>query len=102
MIYNLPRAKKKGETWILNETLPTPDSNLFFRVNFVSNNQPYTAIDWDPDVTNYSYTNSSGPSFDRTVYIPTGWIDSSYRTITLAEPATGDLLTWLQANAVKQ
>lgn len=90
------------ETWVLNETLPTPDSSFSFSINFVSNNHPYTAIAWDPDVTNYEYMNSSGTDISRTVYIPTGWIDSSYRTITLAEPATGDLLTWLQANAVKQ
>ena len=32
----------------------------------------------------------------------TFWINEAYRTITLAEPATGDLLTWLQSNAVKQ
>lgn len=31
-----------------------------------------------------------------------GWIDQAYRTITLKEPATGELLTWLQNNAVKQ
>ena len=90
------------ETWVLNETLPTPDSSFLFSINFVSNNHPYTAISWDPDVTNYEYMNSSGTYVGRTVYIPTGWIDSSYRTITLAEPATGDLLTWLQSNAVTQ
>ena len=91
------------ETWVLNETLPTPDSVLFFSVNFVSNNHPYTAISWDPDVTNYNYKepSSKGGGF-QTVYIPTGWIDSAYRTITLEQPATGDLLTWLQKNAVKQ
>lgn len=32
----------------------------------------------------------------------TSWENSAYRTITLASPATGDLLTWLQKNAVKQ
>lgn len=32
----------------------------------------------------------------------TGWKDDAYRTIILDKPATGDLLTWLQANAVKQ
>lgn len=31
-----------------------------------------------------------------------GWIDQAYRTITLAEPATGELLTWLQKNATKK
>lgn len=30
------------------------------------------------------------------------WTNSAYRTITLEQPATGDLLTWLQSNAVKQ
>lgn len=30
------------------------------------------------------------------------WRDDAYRTITLAEPATGETLTWLQNNAVKQ
>jgi len=33
---------------------------------------------------------------------PPTWEDEAYRTIILDEPATGDLLTWLQANAVKQ
>lgn len=32
----------------------------------------------------------------------TSWTNEAYRTITLASPATGDLLTWLQKNAVKQ
>lgn len=31
-----------------------------------------------------------------------GWTDAAYRTITLEQPATGDLFTWLQKNAVKQ
>lgn len=32
----------------------------------------------------------------------TGWTDPAYRTITLAEPATGAFLEWLQKYAVKQ
>ena len=31
-----------------------------------------------------------------------GWVDQKYRTIKFLEPPTGDLLKWLQANAVKQ
>lgn len=87
----------------MNETLPTPDSSFSFSINFVSNNHSYTAIEWDSDVTNYAYKKplSTGGGF-QTVYIPIGWIDSAYRTITLAEPATGEFLTWLQKNAVKQ
>ena len=34
--------------------------------------------------------------------VESGWIDQAYRTITLTEPATGEFLTWLQKNAVKQ
>lgn len=30
------------------------------------------------------------------------WYNAAYRTITFSTPATGNLLTWLQANAVKQ
>lgn len=33
--------------------------------------------------------------------IPRVLFNSIYRQITLAEPATGDLLTWLEANAVR-
>ena len=33
---------------------------------------------------------------------PSTWVDQKYRTITFLEPPTGDLLKWLQANAVKQ
>ena len=91
------------ETWVLNETLPTPDSYFSFSINFVSNNHSYTAIIGDSDVTSYAYGKpSSEGGGAQTVYSVIGWIDSAYRTITLAEPATGDLLTWLQKNAVKQ
>lgn len=30
-----------------------------------------------------------------------GWLNTNYRQITLAKPATGDLLTWLEDNAVR-
>lgn len=91
------------ETWVLNETLPTPDSDFSFSINFVSNNHSYTAINWNSDVTNYAYEKpSSEGGGGQTVYSVIGWIDSAYRTITLEQPATGDLLTWLQSNAVKQ
>ncbi len=30
------------------------------------------------------------------------WINQAYRTITFDEEPTGDLLAWLQVNAVKQ
>ena len=30
-----------------------------------------------------------------------GWLNTNYRQITLEKPATGELLTWLEANAVR-
>lgn len=33
---------------------------------------------------------------------PATWTNEAYRTITFDEEPTGDLLTWLQANAVQQ
>ena len=35
-------------------------------------------------------------------YSTKGWVNNAYRTSTFSEPPTGDLLTWLQANAVQQ
>ena len=118
MIYNLPRAKKKGETWVINET-PIITSGYYFDGNCSITREgvtyPFTRL----EITN---TVKSGQSIfyvgiqdklvdsgTSTVYAVksmyvsfTGWLDSAYRTVTFFEPPTGDLLTWLQSNAIKQ
>ena len=48
------------------------------------------------------YLNENGATKVWSSQIGVGWTNSAYRTITLGQPATGDLLTWLQRNAVKQ
>lgn len=50
------------------------------------------------------YVNENGSTkvWGSALYGGNGWVNSAYRTITLNEPATGDLLTWLQTNATKQ
>lgn len=53
---------------------------------YKKNNNEYVEV-WRSDMLGGSFT---------------GWKDDAYRTIILDKPATGDLLTWLQANAVKQ
>ena len=109
MIYNLPRKKKAaGETWVINET-PTikNDTELSFTHSFISNSESFNSLQvggkrpWGTD---------QGVKYDSTyVYYVTedlfhsaGWTNAAYRTITLTSPATGDFLTWLEANAVKQ
>lgn len=48
------------------------------------------------DATGFIY------AIDSIVAYFTGWRSESCRTLTFLEPPTGELLAWLQANAVKQ
>ena len=88
-----------GETWLLNDivdgrTLQTT------KVDFTSNNTSYSYI-----VTKkgyIAYSNSEEWNDTNMVYDTASWTNSAYRTITFETAPTGDLLTWLQANATKQ
>ena len=107
-----------GETWVINETPQISgivDEGDFtnFNLGFRSNNETFIDITFifrDQDIgfqINYG-TDSDGitvyNNYDDT-YNPTNvWTNEAYRTIifSASTPPTGDLLTWLQANAVKQ
>lgn len=86
-----------GETWVLNETVDIPTQS--FTVDFVSNGQNFKTI--KKVGTQIYYDNVQ-------VYVkntPDGiqWVSGEvYRALTFATASTGDLLTWLQANATKQ
>lgn len=89
------------ETWLLNETLSgTLGSNVEpIVINFESNGTNYVSL--FKDTRRLYYSRASGkptPVYDDLG----GWDNLAYRTITFATPPTGDLLTWLQANGVKQ
>jgi len=92
------------ETWIFNAT---PDITVEheFTVSFTMGGQECGEIKVGPEGTmmfepgiSYSKTNPWYP-FD--VYDEAGWVDQSYRVITFPSAPTGDLLTYLQANAKK-
>lgn len=96
-------------------TLPSGDSQGFttFYIKFISNNTSFVKIQtWNKVLGSthiknvyYQDDNDSSTAGDVTVYTSgEGWATSGsvYRTIQLLEPATGDLLTWLRANATKQ
>ena len=52
---------------------------------------------------NYYVLTEEGGSQPYEVYInPYGWNNEAYRTVTFEEEPTGDLLTWLEENAVLQ
>nr|DAI55031.1 MAG TPA: hypothetical protein [Caudoviricetes sp.] len=98
------QTEPTSETWLLNETVSTNINSFVF--DFVSNNTNFKGIiayDADTDYT-LSYlvtTDFSQPQTE--VYDENGvWKNQAFRTIILTEPATGDLLTWLQANGTKQ
>lgn len=108
---NVPN-KKSNLTWYLNGTISWPDASSY-HAYFTCDGRYYNAI---------GFTNSANHS--ATLYIryrpdksttwikvaelnkkrdpPFSWNKEVYRTITFDIPPTGDLLTWLKANAVPQ
>lgn len=101
MIYNLPIMKKKEETWIFNEEILHWNGGA--SISFRSNEKTFSKISRKKvrirDQISYSifYDETEVYSFYHE-----WWTDDAYRTVTFLEPPTGDLLTWLQNNAVKQ
>lgn len=99
-------ATPTGETWVINDVLVFDGPvDVSAYVSFESNGNRYTRF-YVPDAPrpflfddlSYDDNTTFNPVHNQT----NGWTDEAYRTITLDEPATGDLLTWLQSNAVKQ
>lgn len=93
---------QSGETWVLNESFGITALRKQ-QVNFTSNNASFVAIEANtistgPDGISY-YTDDTN---DIMVCESGTWINTAYRTITFETAPTGDLLTWLQANATKQ
>lgn len=87
-----------SETWVWNEQ-PYFDGNYSFdNISFTSNDKLYTNIK--------IYTGALMKMFyddDRVYNLEVNtWYNEAYRTITFSTAQTGDLLTLLQANAVKQ
>jgi len=100
-----------GETWVLNETLTTIEIEA--DVNFVSNGESFakmyrgyteTSLYLPDPSNNYLayWPNVSSASGVINAYHDGVWMDEAYRTVTFSTTPTGDLFTWLQANATKQ
>lgn len=102
MIYNWPVTKEKGETWVINSG-PEVSPGDSYTINFISNGKSFKQIIFA------SETKFSAPLYYDDIEVANGYgssryvfDDEAYRTIKFLEPPTGRLLTWLQANAVKQ
>lgn len=91
-----------SETWIIDER-PNLDitEDIYLQIDFVSNDTSFDIINVLREQDALSYGGPTTGVF--TVYTSGEWTNQAYRTITFAQPVTDNtLLTWLQANAVKQ
>lgn len=88
-----------AEKWLFNATINLiPLFRTVWDINFVSNASSFASIVSDDQKTQTL-------RYDGTVVYNAAaaqWVDEAYRTVTFATAPSGDLLTWLQANAVKQ
>ena len=102
IVVELVGSTPSGETWYFNDTVGKIRSG--FDVNFTSNGVAYIKM----------IRMRNGKLFDQFVYIKgdttaipvynyqaSTWYNEAYRTIVLDEPATGDALAFLEANATK-
>lgn len=103
-----PPIVNNTETWVINSNYSSTAS-ILANVKFKSNNISYNSISIRiaPAGSCYiKYDNTTAcnimanmaPNF----VAEATWTNKAYRTIILDESATGDFLTWLQKNAVKQ
>lgn len=83
-----------AETWVLNATITLPP--VEFNAAFTSNGTKFTSIGVLRAMLYY------GGAENIKVYTNGSWTSSFYRTLVFDSSPTGNLLTWLQANGVKQ
>lgn len=91
-----------SEKWYFNETLVglQPSADKHFTVSFITNGVQCTRISLPFAFIAMLYTPLAGGN-EIICYQGSSWQDPAYRTIELDEPATGDLLAFLQQNATK-
>ena len=101
IVVELVGSAASGETWYFNDTLPKDGKILMF--NFNANDMQFVGIQlvysdrWGFVTHDLRYLS------DATTYVAyhNGDWTEGLRTIVLDEPATGDVLAFLEANATK-
>lgn len=126
MIWVEPRkkiSKNPENVWVINDSpnIPTDVALTGWNVYFTSNGIQYKGLSLrgralanpPANIVNIDYAPNDDSGSTTTVYtrvinrvtlavIQDTWSSEAYQTIAFEEAPTGDLLTWLQANAVKQ
>lgn len=81
-----------SKTWVINET-PDLTNDIYVHINFTSRGFPYTRFAIE----------SSRLYYDGAIICDDiGFTKEAFRTVVFETAPTGELLTWLQANAVPQ
>ena len=98
MIFNRPRRReKKRLTWYFNSKVGGAQKSFSANFRSARSDQLYDGI--IAQALAMVYTSGTKK---HTAYMMGKWEDESDRTITFEEEPTGDLLTWLEANATPQ
>lgn len=97
--YDIAFEETIGKTWRFNDVISCWEG-MTWNVNFVALGYPCTSI-YSTYNNNLFYTTPSLGGF-MARDAAGNWNGEEYRTVTFDEPPTGDLLAWLQANAVQQ
>ena len=103
IVVELVGSATSGETWYFNDTIGYPISS--FEVNFTSNGVTYDKImridNKFYDQLVYIQGSTAAVQAAAYNYLTSTWYNEALRTIVLDEPATGDDLAFLEANATK-
>ena len=104
IVVELVGSTPSGETWYFNDRISITESNRLV-VNFTSNGVEYIGfykmfIPFMKTGT-LEYEKSEGKDMAYAGTNNNPWFNEAYRTIVLDEPATGDVLAFLEANATK-
>lgn len=105
--YDITFEEAIGKTWVLNETSikSLTSEPTYYYANFTSNGEKFKAFNVDimagAVILSYLFLNQDASHTQQNVYYYS-WTNEAYRTVTFDEAPSGDLLAWLQANAVQQ
>lgn len=98
--------------WYFNKTITLPEKGTEWKINFTLSGETIeyyklsVILKTDEGLTLYGHCTiymGHPIAASKELYMTkSGWVKSDYRTITFDTPPTGDLLTWLKANAVPQ
>ena len=103
IVVELVGSATSGETWYFNDTIGIPDNNSI-AVKFTSNGVTYAVMlriatkFSDQLMYRQGGVGTQNAAYN---YKTSTWYNEAYRTIVLDEPATGDVLAFLEANATK-